>query len=63
MSDNRRTAPSQQKKSSTPDEIVELRPPAGEGFSGTARFMAQENALLIEELKRRGYVVVEQEPA
>jgi hypothetical protein len=29
------------------------------GFSGTAKFLAQENAALIEELLKRGYTRVE----
>jgi hypothetical protein len=39
--------------------IVELRPPADAGFSGTARLDRATQAALIEELLKRGYTVVE----
>lgn len=38
--------------------IVELKPPPETGFSGTAKLLAETDAILIDELKRRGYTVV-----
>jgi hypothetical protein len=45
-------------KPSPSDEIVELRPPAETGFSGTTRLYAVASAALIQELLKRGYTVV-----
>jgi hypothetical protein len=39
--------------------IIELKPPADTGFSGTAKFLVVEQAPLIEELLKRGYTKVE----
>jgi hypothetical protein len=57
---NTRTAPSPETPSlSEPDEaVVELLPPAGSGFSGTARLLAVAQAPLIAELLKRGYTKV-----
>ena len=41
------------------DEYVELAPPPDQGFSGTAKFHAVEQAALIAELIRVGYTRVE----
>jgi hypothetical protein len=38
---------------------VELQPPPETGFSGTAKFLAVEQASLIAELLKRGYTRVE----
>jgi hypothetical protein len=38
--------------------IVELAPPPSTGFSGTAKFLAVEDATLIAELEKRGYTRV-----
>jgi hypothetical protein len=50
-------------KPSQPDEdaIVELRPPAEFGFSGTAKLLAIEQASMIEELLKRGYTRVDRD--
>jgi hypothetical protein len=40
------------------DDVVELQPPAGSGFSGTAKLLAVPNAALIAELLKRGYTRV-----
>jgi hypothetical protein len=40
------------------DDIVELKPPADSGFSGTAKFYAVAQAAMIEELIKRGYTRV-----
>jgi hypothetical protein len=57
---NIRTEPSQKAKPSPSEEaIVELKPPAAFGFSGTAKFFAVEQAALIAELLKRGYTKVE----
>jgi len=52
-----RTTPSPPKPS--PSDIVELKPPPGLGFSGTAKFLAVDQAALIEELIKRGYTRVD----
>jgi hypothetical protein len=52
------TAPSKLKPS-TPDEIVELKPPPDLGFSGTRKFYAKADSVTVAELMRRGYTVVE----
>jgi len=39
--------------------VVELKPPPDMGFSGTAKFLTSKDGVLIEELKRLGYTVVE----
>jgi hypothetical protein len=44
---------------SNDEAIVELKPPAAFGFSGTAKFFAVEQAALIAELLKRGYTKVE----
>jgi hypothetical protein len=41
------------------DELVELRPPDGSGFSGTAKFHPVAQAALIAELLKRGYTTVD----
>jgi len=41
------------------DGIVELKPPADSGFSGTAKLLAVEQAAMIEELLKRGYTRVD----
>lgn len=41
------------------DQVVELLPPASFGFGGTALLHAVQDAALIQELIRRGYVNVE----
>lgn len=41
------------------ESIVELKPPDGSGFSGTALLLAVEQAALIAELLKRGYTRVE----
>jgi hypothetical protein len=41
------------------EALVELRPPPGAGFSGTAKFYAVAQAPLIAELLKRGYTTVE----
>ena len=46
-------------KASPSDEYVELAPPPDQGFSGTAKFHAVEQAALIAELIRVGYTRVE----
>ena len=46
-------------KPSSPDEIVELLPPADSGFSGTLKFYKTADAPFIAELLLRGYTVVE----
>lgn len=46
-------------KPSTPDEIVELKPPDGQGMSGTALIPVAGNSVLIEELLRLGYTKVD----
>jgi len=46
------------KPSPSDEDIVELRPPAETGFSGTARLYAVAQATLIEELLKRGYTRV-----
>ena len=51
------SAPSKAKPSA-PDEIVELKPPAEFGFSGTVKYFQVEHAQTIALLKSRGYVVV-----
>jgi hypothetical protein len=61
MSDSTVT-PRSKAKTSAPSsdefEIVELKPPADSGFSGTALLRAVEDAALIAELLKRGYVTV-----
>jgi hypothetical protein len=54
-----RTEPSKPKPSQSEQAIVELKPPADTGFSGTAKFLVVEQAPLIEELLKRGYTKVE----
>jgi hypothetical protein len=50
---------SKPKASSQSDEdVVELQPPPGSGFSGTAKLLAIPNAALIAELLKRGYTRV-----
>ncbi len=46
-------------KPSPSDAIVELKPPADSGFSGTAKFWADREAVLVAELLKRGYTKVE----
>ena len=59
MSDNTATQRSKTKPSApSSDGIVELKPPVETGFSGTALLRAIEDAVLIEELLKRGYVTV-----
>jgi hypothetical protein len=41
------------------DEIIELLPPPDAGFSGTALLYSVSQAVLVEELLRRGYTKVE----
>jgi hypothetical protein len=41
------------------EAIVELKPPAAFGFSGTAKFFVVEQAVLIQELLKRGYTKVD----
>jgi hypothetical protein len=53
-----RTEPSKPKPSQSELSIVELKPPASTGFSGTAKFLVVEDAVLIEELLKRGYTKV-----
>lgn len=54
-----RTEPSPKSKASPSDDgIVELKPPPNAGFSGTAKFLAVEQAPMIEELLKRGYTRV-----
>jgi hypothetical protein len=50
---------SKPKPSQSEQAIVELKPPADTGFSGTAKFLVVEQAPLIEELLKRGYTKVE----
>jgi len=47
------------KPSPSDDGIVELKPPPETGFSGTAKFLAVEQAPLIAELLKRGYTRVD----
>jgi len=54
-----RTEPSKSKASQSEQAVVELKPPAESGFSGTAKFLVVEQAALIEELLKRGYTKVE----
>ena len=54
------TPTARSKKAPPSDGIVELRPPAAAGFSGTTKLYAAEQAALIEELLKRGYTRVEQ---
>jgi hypothetical protein len=54
-----RTAPSTSKASPSDDGIVELKPPPEFGFSGTAKFLAVEQAALIADLLARGYTRVD----
>ncbi len=56
---NTRSQPSAPKPPSPPDDIVELRPPGDSGFSGTAKFLADSQSVLIAELLKRGYTKVE----
>jgi hypothetical protein len=53
-----RTEPSTAKPSA-PDEIVELRPPAEMGFSGTVKFYKHEHAATIAQLLAVKYSIVE----
>jgi hypothetical protein len=56
------TLPSKPKPVPSPpsdEEIIELRPPAAFGFSGTAKFFALAQAKLVDELLKRGYTKVE----
>jgi hypothetical protein len=46
------------KPSQSDTEIVELKPPAEFGFSGTVKFDRVTDAASIAVLKARGYVVV-----
>jgi len=40
--------------------VIELMPPPDQGFSGTLKLYATtEAATVIDELKRRGYTVIE----
>lgn len=50
---------SKPKPSESEQAVVELRPPADTGFSGTAKFLVVEQAALIAELEKRGYTRVE----
>jgi hypothetical protein len=50
---------SKPKPSQSEQAIVELKPLASTGFSGTAKFLVVEDAVLIEELLKRGYTKVE----
>jgi hypothetical protein len=54
-----RIEPSKSKASPSEPAVVELKPPADTGFSGTAKFLVVEQASLIEELLKRGYTKVE----
>jgi hypothetical protein len=59
---NTRTEPSKPKPSLSEDDgIVELRPPAGSGFSGVAKLLAVEQSALIIELLKRGYTKVDRD--
>jgi len=40
------------------DDIVELQAPLDTGWPGTAKFSRAADAVMIEELIRRGYTVV-----
>jgi len=43
-----------------PVAVIELMPPPDQGFSGTLKLYATtEAATVIDELKRRGYTVIE----
>jgi hypothetical protein len=53
-----RIEPSKPKPSQSEQAVVELKPPAETGFSGTAKFLVVEQAPLIEELLKRGYTRV-----
>jgi hypothetical protein len=50
---------SKPKPSQSEQAVIELKPPASTGFSGTAKFLVVEQASLIEELLKRGYTKVE----
>jgi hypothetical protein len=50
---------SKPKPSQSEQAIVELQPPPAFGFSGTAKFLIVEDAVLIEELLKRGYTRVD----
>jgi len=39
--------------------VIELMPPPDQGFSGTLKLYATTEATVIDELKRRGYTVIE----
>jgi len=54
-----RTAPSSAKPSPSDDEIVELRPPAEYGFSGTHKVYRIANAKDLAFFLERGYTIVE----
>ena len=49
---------SKPKPSPSDDAIIELKPPADTGFTGTAKFFAVGQASLIAELEKRGYTRV-----
>ena len=53
------TEPSTTKPSPSDAEIVELKPPAEFGFSGTVKYYRVADALTIAFLQARGYVVVD----
>lgn len=54
------TEPSAKRKPQS-DGIVELKPPADSGFSGTAKLYAVEQADMIAELLKRGYTRVDRD--
>ena len=52
---------SKPKPSPSEEDVVELRPPAAAGFSGTAKLLAIAQAPMIAELLKRGYTRVERD--
>jgi hypothetical protein len=53
-----RTASPKASLSAPEDAIVEVKPPEGAGFSGTAKLLKVAQAPLIAELLKRGYTIV-----